>query len=169
MQIQFLNTAGGTERLHTNLYNCGKVCISLLGNSEGESGERWDPKVSCLGQVLVAVQSLILGDHESEGKAGSVVTINGHRVNVDEYFDRRIATIRYCMIAALQGCRGVGPFAGLFVEFIPIIRSYFLSNRHRLLSSLRIELRTLRELRSRKELKLEKEILKLVEEFRLLA
>jgi len=33
--IQFLTTAGGTERFHYHLYADGKVCLSLLGNTEG--------------------------------------------------------------------------------------------------------------------------------------
>ncbi|KAJ1381839.1 ubiquitin-conjugating enzyme/RWD-like protein, partial [Ochromonadaceae sp. CCMP2298] len=44
-------------RFNPNLYNCGKVCLSLLGTWAGPS---WDPSVSTLLQVLISLQSLIL-------------------------------------------------------------------------------------------------------------
>ena len=46
-------------RFNPNLYNCGKVCLSLLGTW---SGPGWDPKASTLLQVLVSIQSLIMVD-----------------------------------------------------------------------------------------------------------
>ena len=40
-------------------YNCGKVCLSLLGTWSGGQGEQWDPNVSSLLQVLISIQALI--------------------------------------------------------------------------------------------------------------
>ncbi len=34
--VQFLTTGGGKIRFNPNLYNCGKVCLSLLGTWSGE-------------------------------------------------------------------------------------------------------------------------------------
>mmetsp|Transcript_19286 Transcript_19286/g.53797 ORF Transcript_19286/g.53797 Transcript_19286/m.53797 type:complete len:720 (+) Transcript_19286:180-2339(+) len=45
-------------RFNPNLYPDGKVCLSLLGTWDGPS---WTPKESTLLQVLVSLQSLILG------------------------------------------------------------------------------------------------------------
>jgi baculoviral IAP repeat-containing protein 6 len=56
-KVQLVTTGGGTVRFNPNLYNCGKVCLSLLGTW---SGPGWDPKTSTLLQVLVSIQSLIL-------------------------------------------------------------------------------------------------------------
>ena len=53
-------TGGGTVRFNPNLYNCGKVCLSLLGTWSGQDGEKWNPKTSTFLQVLVSIQSLIL-------------------------------------------------------------------------------------------------------------
>lgn len=53
-------TGGGTVRFNPNLYNCGKVCLSLLGTWSGQEGEKWNPKTSTFLQVLVSIQSLIL-------------------------------------------------------------------------------------------------------------
>ena len=33
---------GGSVRFNPNLYNCGKVCLSLLGTWSGGRGEGWD-------------------------------------------------------------------------------------------------------------------------------
>jgi len=33
---------GGSVRFNPNLYNCGKVCLSLLGTWGGSRGEGWD-------------------------------------------------------------------------------------------------------------------------------
>ena len=48
MQVQFLTTGGGKVRFNPNLYECGKVCLSLLGTWSGPS---WNPAVSTLLQV----------------------------------------------------------------------------------------------------------------------
>ncbi len=56
-QVQFLTTGGGRFRFNPNLYNCGKVCLSLLGTWQGPG---WIPNESTLLQVLISIQSLIL-------------------------------------------------------------------------------------------------------------
>ena len=52
-------TQGIGERLNPNLYENGKVCLSLLGTW---SGPRWDPSSSTILQLLVSIQGLILVD-----------------------------------------------------------------------------------------------------------
>ena len=52
-------TGGGSIRFNPNLYNCGKVCLSLLGTWSGQEGEKWNPKTSTFLQVIVSIQSLI--------------------------------------------------------------------------------------------------------------
>jgi ubiquitin-protein ligase len=56
-QVTLLTTGGGRVRFNPNLYNCGKVCLSLLGTW---AGERWDPKISNINQVLQSICFLIL-------------------------------------------------------------------------------------------------------------
>jgi ubiquitin-conjugating enzyme E2 O len=49
------------DRLNPNLYNNGKVCLSLLGTWVGQEGiETWNPAKSNLLQVLISIQALIL-------------------------------------------------------------------------------------------------------------
>lgn len=50
----------GGLRLNPNLYDCGKVCLSLLNTWTGKNNEMWDPKQSTMLQVLVSIQALIL-------------------------------------------------------------------------------------------------------------
>lgn len=58
--VVLLKTTGnGTVRFNPNLYNNGKVCLSLLGTWNGQKGEQWN-ETSTLLQVLVSIQSLIL-------------------------------------------------------------------------------------------------------------
>ncbi|KAF7792547.1 hypothetical protein EIP86_003588 [Pleurotus ostreatoroseus] len=52
-------TGGGTVRFNPNLYNNGKVCLSLLGTWPGRPEEQWSSKSTLL-QVLVSIQSMIL-------------------------------------------------------------------------------------------------------------
>ncbi|MDP2439313.1 MAG: ubiquitin-conjugating enzyme E2, partial [archaeon] len=58
-KVNLETTGNGTVRFNPNLYNCGKVCLSLLGTWQGASNESWSPASSTLLQVLVSIQSLI--------------------------------------------------------------------------------------------------------------
>eukprot|EP00955_Chlamydomonas_euryale_P040078 351585-Chlamydomonas_euryale.AAC.15 len=49
-QVHFLTTGEGRVRFNPNLYNCGKVCLSLLGTWSGPS---WQPGTSTLLQVRI--------------------------------------------------------------------------------------------------------------------
>jgi len=57
--VQLLTTGRNTVRFNPNLYECGKVCLSLLGTWEGREGETWCERTSTLLQVLVSIQALI--------------------------------------------------------------------------------------------------------------
>ncbi|KEH38734.1 ubiquitin-conjugating enzyme [Medicago truncatula] len=48
------------HRLNPNLYDCGKVCLSLLNTWSGDKNQMWTPGVSTMLQVLVSIQGLIL-------------------------------------------------------------------------------------------------------------
>lgn len=58
-KVNLQTTGNGTVRFNPNLYNSGKVCLSLLGTWSGELGEKWNKDTSTLLQVLVSIQSLI--------------------------------------------------------------------------------------------------------------
>lgn len=52
----------GGLRLNPNLYDDGKVCLSLLNTWTGQGSEKWMPNNSTMLQVLVSIQALILND-----------------------------------------------------------------------------------------------------------
>jgi len=54
-KVQFINH--GNKRFNPNLYQDGKVCLSLLGTWQGPG---WVAGISTLLQVLISIQSLIL-------------------------------------------------------------------------------------------------------------
>jgi ubiquitin-protein ligase len=60
--VKLITTGNGTVRFNPNLYNCGKVCLSLLGTWSGNTSETWIPNQSTLLQVLISIQSLIFVD-----------------------------------------------------------------------------------------------------------
>lgn len=59
-----------SDRLNPNLYEDGKVCVSLLGTWSGRGSEIWCPNSSTLLQVIVSIQGLILVDEPYYNEAG---------------------------------------------------------------------------------------------------
>ncbi|KRY66665.1 putative ubiquitin-conjugating enzyme protein 17 [Trichinella pseudospiralis] len=57
-KMTFLTTNSGEVRFNPNLYQDGKVCLSILNTWEGRPEEKWNPYCSLL-QLLVSVQALI--------------------------------------------------------------------------------------------------------------
>ncbi|RVD80544.1 uncharacterized protein DFL_008439 [Arthrobotrys flagrans] len=58
--VTFKTTGGARVRFNPNLYETGKVCLSILGTWGGSASEQWQPKTSTLLQVLVSIQGMIL-------------------------------------------------------------------------------------------------------------
>ncbi|GFR31137.1 hypothetical protein TNCT_501892 [Trichonephila clavata] len=59
-----------SDRLNPNLYEGGKVCVSLLGTWGGKGTEMWNPATSNLLQVIVSIQGLILVSEPYYNEAG---------------------------------------------------------------------------------------------------
>jgi ubiquitin-protein ligase len=59
-KMKFLTTDGGSMRFNPNLYNCGKVCLSILGTW---AKNQWSPSSSTLSQVVLSVFSMIFVEH----------------------------------------------------------------------------------------------------------
>ncbi|XP_059070618.1 probable ubiquitin-conjugating enzyme E2 23 [Cryptomeria japonica] len=57
-------------RLNPNLYETGKVCLSLLNTWIGRGNEIWDPTSSSILQVLVSLQGLVLNARPYFNEAG---------------------------------------------------------------------------------------------------
>ncbi|KAI1291791.1 (E3-independent) E2 ubiquitin-conjugating enzyme UBE2O [Halotydeus destructor] len=59
-----------SDRLNPNLYESGKVCVSLLGTWSGKGSEVWSSQRSNLLQLMVSVQGLILVEEPYFNEAG---------------------------------------------------------------------------------------------------
>lgn len=60
----------GNIRFNPNLYNCGKVCLSLLGTWSGNGGETWNQYTSTISQIFISIQSLILTEEPCFNEPG---------------------------------------------------------------------------------------------------
>jgi baculoviral IAP repeat-containing protein 6 len=59
-KVRFLTTGGGSVRFNPNLYQCGKVCLSVLNTW---SSNQWNPASSTLTQVVLSIFSMIFIEH----------------------------------------------------------------------------------------------------------
>ena len=69
-------------RLNPNLYDNGRVCLSILGTWSGKGVEQWNPKTGSVLQVLVSILGLVLVAEPYYNEAGyenQVDTAEGHR------------------------------------------------------------------------------------------
>ncbi|GMR42580.1 hypothetical protein PMAYCL1PPCAC_12775, partial [Pristionchus mayeri] len=61
--------AWSQDQLNPNLYQAGKVCVSLLGTWDGDGAEKWTPTSNLL-QVFISIQGLILNSEPYFNEAG---------------------------------------------------------------------------------------------------
>ncbi|KAL8511474.1 hypothetical protein ACS0TY_018030 [Phlomoides rotata] len=60
----------GGLRINPNLYESGKVCLSLLNTWSGSQSEVWNPGSSTILQVLLSLQALVLNEKPYFNEAG---------------------------------------------------------------------------------------------------
>ncbi|XP_059670872.1 probable ubiquitin-conjugating enzyme E2 24 [Cornus florida] len=60
----------GGLRVNPNLYESGKVCLSLLNTWTGKGTEVWSPESSTILQVLLSLQALVLNEKPYFNEAG---------------------------------------------------------------------------------------------------
>ena len=100
-QVLLHTTGNGKVRFNPNLYDSGKVCLSLLGTWRGQDGESWNPKTSTFLQVMVSIQSLILVEQPYFNEPGyerEMNTAKGKLVSDSYNEERQPHTIRLAMI-----------------------------------------------------------------------
>lgn len=88
-------SGSGTVRFNPNLYNCGKVCLSLLGTW---SGEKWNPEVSSMSQVINSILFLIFVEHpyfNEPGYQASQGTASGDKQSEHYNVTIRLATLQF--------------------------------------------------------------------------
>lgn len=60
MSNSFIVSRGSFLTAYSNLYEEGKVCLSILGTWAGEASESWSAGKSSLFQVFLSIQGLVL-------------------------------------------------------------------------------------------------------------
>ena len=104
---------GITERLNPNLYENGKVCLSLLGTW---SGPGWDPESSTVLQLLVSLQGLVLVDkpyYNEPGNEKHAGTLEGEQQARSYNENAKLLSLQATISAAK---RPPAPFRAVLVE-----------------------------------------------------
>ncbi|GAB1609836.1 baculoviral IAP repeat-containing protein 6-like isoform X2 [Argonauta hians] len=126
--INLETTGNHSVRFNPNLYNDGKVCLSVLNTWHGRPEEKWNPQTSSFLQVLVSIQSLILvsepyfnepGYERSRGTPSGTASSREYDANI------RQATVKWAM---LEQIRDPSPC------FKEVIQNHFWLKRHEILS-----------------------------------
>jgi ubiquitin-protein ligase len=116
--VEIITTGGGRFRFNPNLYDKGKVCLSLLGTWNGSDGEKWTTDSTIL-QILLSIQGLIFDKDPWFNEPGYEKDRNnekGHASNIKYNDPVRFHTLTLAMIGQL-----INPSFG----FEEVIRNHF--------------------------------------------
>ncbi|RZB38740.1 baculoviral IAP repeat-containing protein 6 [Asbolus verrucosus] len=128
MMINLETTGHHTIRFNPNLYNDGKVCLSVLNTWHGRPEEKWNAQTSSFLQVLVSIQSLILvpepyfnepGYERSRGTPAGTQSSREYNANICQ------ATVRWGMLEQI-----INPC----LCFKEIIHTHFYLKRHEIIA-----------------------------------
>jgi baculoviral IAP repeat-containing protein 6 (apollon) len=127
-QVKIRNN--GNQRFNPNLYNCGKVCLSLLGTwPTSNPSENWNSKTSTLYQVLNSIQSLILigepyynepGWERLRGTPKGVAAVKAYNNNI------RLYTMRHTMSDLMENPSSYGGFEDAIKTHFKLKKDYIL-------------------------------------------
>lgn len=126
-KVKFVNHGG--QRFNPNLYNCGKVCLSILGTWQGTESEKWNPKTSTLAQIYISVQSLILVEDPYFNEPGfqpSMGTPSGTKNSIDYNKNIRHYTLKHAILYFLENI-------SYFKELEPVIRKHFILKKDKII------------------------------------
>ena len=132
--VKLSNTGG--KRFNPNLYDSGKVCLSLLGTWRGDKGESWNSETSTFYQLLISIQSQILieepyfNEPGYEKYIGTPIGINsskGYNENIYQY------TIDHAMIDLLTVDKNDN-----YPEFREIINEYFAYHKSDIINTMNL-------------------------------
>jgi ubiquitin-protein ligase len=103
--VNLCTTGKGTVRFNPNLYQCGKVCLSLLGTWPGDPAEGWNEGISTFRQVILSIQSLILVPQPYFNEPSYETTMNtAHGQAQSDAYNANIRnqTVRWAMLDHLE-------------------------------------------------------------------
>ncbi len=90
--------------LNPNLYDSGKVCLSVLNTWPGLQQEQWNPETSSLYQVLLSIQSMIFVSEPYFNEPGyerSRGTPEGKKKSLEYDYNVRVNTFRVAILRQL--------------------------------------------------------------------
>ncbi|XP_038074812.1 baculoviral IAP repeat-containing protein 6-like [Patiria miniata] len=128
MLVNLETTGQHGVRFNPNLYNDGKVCLSVLNTWHGRPEEKWNAQTSSFLQVLVSIQSLILvsepyfnepGYERSRGTPSGTQSSKEYDANIMQ------ATVKWGMLEVL---RNPAP------SFKEVIHAHFFLKRAEIIS-----------------------------------
>ena len=103
--MRAITTNGGKTRFNPNIYNEGKVCLSILGTWRGEPGEEWS-SAQGLESILLSVQSL-MSSNPYENEPGYERS-SKEKPMPQAYVEKiRHETLRIAVIQRLEGLLGM--------------------------------------------------------------
>ena len=127
-QMKFLTTDGGKIRFNPNLYNNGKVCLSLLNTW---STNQWDSNNSNIYQILISIYTMIFVDHPMTNEPMHYEFLQhaeGRKKSED--YNKKIR--QYNIDAAIKG--QLNNDKSVFKE---IINKYWTDNKDKILSKIK--------------------------------
>jgi len=119
-QMNFKNHGG--MRFNPNLYDTGKVCLSLLGTwhtDAGQGGESWNKDISTLSQLFKSIQSLILVDHPYFNEPSyerNIGTSDGDKYSAQYNHNIRYYNMCYTIRDTLSGRKNWHGFEDIIFE-----------------------------------------------------
>ncbi|KAL8592605.1 hypothetical protein ACOMHN_026535 [Nucella lapillus] len=125
--INLETTGNHTVRFNPNLYNDGKVCLSILNTWHGRPEEKWNAQTSSFLQVLVSIQSLILVSEPYFNEPGyerSRCTPSGTASSREYDANIRQATVKWAMLEQIRNTSAC---------FKDMIHHHFWVKRHEIL------------------------------------
>ena len=100
-----------------NLYNCGKVCLSILGTWEGKESENWHPINSSLLQIYISIQSQILIDEPYYNEPGyEKNNDNGKKKSKEYNNDIRLYTMKHAILDLINNFTSYPNFEDIILE-----------------------------------------------------
>eukprot|EP00656_Telonema_subtile_P045809 TRINITY_DN5206_c0_g1_i1.p1 TRINITY_DN5206_c0_g1~~TRINITY_DN5206_c0_g1_i1.p1 ORF type:complete len:306 (+),score=107.27 TRINITY_DN5206_c0_g1_i1:88-1005(+) len=128
-----LDTTGkGSFRFGPNLYQCGKVCLSLLGTWRGSAGENWNADTSSLSQLFISIAAIVMTDdpyYNEPGCEREAGTNEGQARNQGYANIVRWGTVKHAMLDQLESpCTG---FEEVIHHHFRIKKKKILANLHK--------------------------------------
>lgn len=118
--VWYLNT--GRKRFNPNLYDSGKVCLSILGTWSGDKGsESWNSMNSTLIQIYISIQAQILVEqpfYNEPGYESRYNNVSGRQQSTEYNNNIRLYTMNHAMLDLIKN-------PNAYPQFADVIKAHF--------------------------------------------